>query len=95
MLINFSVLATNISSADTKHSLASINKNATLERENEIDPFSTASEYQYFWLWFSRTVATYSPVLLLLQIEKCKYFPIVNSQLLYHFFWFSKALSNP
>lgn len=29
MLINFSILARNVSSADIKHSLASINKNAT------------------------------------------------------------------
>lgn len=29
MLINFSILAKNTSSADIKHSLASINKNAT------------------------------------------------------------------
>lgn len=45
MLINFSILARNVSLADIKHSLASINKNATPERENIIDPFSTESEY--------------------------------------------------
>ena len=32
MLINFSILARNVSSADIKHSLASINKNATPRR---------------------------------------------------------------
>lgn len=58
MLIKFPVLARNISLADIRHSLASINKNVTAVRENIIDPFSTESEYHTLWPQFGGAVVT-------------------------------------